>query len=167
LNSVPIHLPPLRKRKEDIPLLAEHFLQRFRDEHGKEVRGFGLETVALLVRYDWPSNVRELENVVQRAGFTAAGDTIQPSDLPPELTGESVQGSGDVEALETAVTRVVEHLWDAPPPGGVYHAVIDRVERVLVERAVERARGIRVRAARLLGINRNTLYAKVERGGTS
>ena len=65
------------------------------------------------------------------------------------------------------MARVAEHLFDAPPPAGVYRAVLDRVQRVLVERAIERARGVRLQAARLLGINRNTLYAKFERADRS
>ena len=164
LNVVPIHLPPLRERREDVPLLAHHFLRRFAEENQKSFEGFTSEAVELLVRYDWPGNVRELENAVERAVVLARGPTIEARDLPllfGDRPGAAATAPGRGEGLESALARLAAQLFDAPPPEGVYRAVVARVERVLLDQALARARGVRLQAARLLGINRNTLYAKL------
>jgi Nif-specific regulatory protein len=163
LGVVPIHLPPLRERKRDIPLLAQHFLSRFCQKNRKTAQGFAPEAMALLTGYDWPGNVRELEDAVERAVVVSRGDLIQASDMSPDLSGFVRTNGGEGQALEAAVAQLVERLFADPPPEGVYRAVMDRVERVLVNRAVERSEGIRLQAARLLGINRNTLYSKLDR----
>ncbi len=165
LNVVPIHLPPLRERREDVPLLAHHFLQKYCRENGKEIQGFTPEAVALLTRYGWPGNVRELENTVERGVVLGRGEVIGAADLPADLSGPVRGHGGAGEGLEGEVGRLAETLFDASPPEGVYRAIVERVERVLLDRALRRAAGVRLRAARLLGINRNTLYAKLEREG--
>ncbi|MDW7712553.1 MAG: sigma 54-interacting transcriptional regulator, partial [Deferrisomatales bacterium] len=162
LNVVPLHLPPLRERREDVPLLAHHFLRRFSEENRKPFEGISPEALELLVRHDWPGNVRELENTVERAVVLARGPLILPQDLPGFLA-ESAPARGEGPRLEDAVARVAADLFEEPPPEGVYRAVVGRVERVLLDHALARSGGVRLQAARLLGINRNTLYAKLER----
>jgi len=162
LNVVPIHLPPLRERRDDVPLLAHHFLQRFSEENRKPFEGFSPEAVERLARHDWPGNVRELENAVERTVVLAPGPVIRATDLPPSLSGRVRPRDSGVE-LETAVARAAEGLFDAPPPEGVYRALVGRVEQVLLDQALARCDGVRLQAARLLGINRNTLHAKIGR----
>jgi Nif-specific regulatory protein len=163
LNVVPIHLPPLRERREDVPLLAHHFLQRFCDENGKVLEGFTREALDALVRHEWPGNVRELENTVERGVVLARKWTIGAEDLPPALVRPGSRRQAPATDLEAAVAQLADRLFDAPPTEGVYRAVVGRAEQALVERALARAEGVRLQAARLLGINRNTLYAKLER----
>ncbi len=159
LNVVPIHLPPLRDRGEDVALLAHHFLARFGEENGKQVRGFSPAALDALSRHDWPGNVRELENVVERAVVLSRGPLVGLDELPWRDGAAPVDRE---EPLEATVARAAEPLFADPPPQGVYRALLDRVERALVERALERSGGVRLKAARLLGINRNTLYAKLD-----
>ncbi|GAB4263175.1 MAG: sigma-54-dependent Fis family transcriptional regulator [Deferrisomatales bacterium] len=167
LNAVPIHLPPLRERREDIPLLVRHFLDRGAgegagpDRPGPQVAP---EAMAALCGYRWPGNVRELRQVLGRAVVVAREGRIERDDLPAAVTGGPLpEGPGD--GLEAAVAQAAERLFEAPPPEGVYRTILERVESALVERALNRCGGVRLQAARLLGINRNTLYAKLERGG--
>ncbi len=163
LNVVPIHLPPLRERRDDVPLLAHHFLQRFCDENAKVLDGFTREALDALVRHEWPGNVRELENTVERGVVLARKRTIGAEDLPPALVRPGGRRQAPAADLEAAVAQLADRLFDAPPTEGVYRAVVGRAEQALVERALTRAEGVRLQAARLLGINRNTLYAKLER----
>jgi len=166
LNVVPIHLPPLRERPEDVPLLAHHFLTRFSDENRKHFEGFSPDAMELLTRHPWPGNVRELENAVERVVVLARGPLIRPTDLPSGLAKRSQLPVGAGE-LEAAVAGAAEGLFEAPPAEGVYRAIIERVERVLLDQALSRSDGVRLQAARLLGINRNTLHAKLERPTSS
>ena len=87
INVIPIHLPPLRDRKEDIPLLADHFLARYRDQMGKRVTGISGEALSLLERYRWPGNIRELENVIERAVALEQTPVILPDSLSPVVRG--------------------------------------------------------------------------------
>jgi Nif-specific regulatory protein len=163
LNVVPIHLPPLRERKEDVPLLAHHFLAKYSKENAKELRGFTPEAMARLTAFDWPGNVRELENAVERMVVMARGDVIELSDLPPGSSSAARQAVEGFATLDAAVAHAAEAYFSSPPPEGVYRAVLDRVERILVKEALERTGQVRLKAAQLLGINRNTLQAKTER----
>src|SRR5262249_14209538 len=85
LNVLPIHLPPLRERREDIPLLVAHFIQKFSKELGKDVRGVTPEAMAVLERYDWPGNIRELENAVERAIVLGSGEMVDVGSLPESV----------------------------------------------------------------------------------
>jgi DNA-binding NtrC family response regulator len=114
LNIIPVHLPPLRERKEDIPLLVQHFLQRCARRLGKELHYVTREAMALLERHDWPGNVRELGNTIERAVVFAAGDAIEPRDLPPRLSGAQPAGEQLVlsasYSLAAAERRYVEFV---------------------------------------------------------
>ncbi len=163
LNVVPVHLPPLRERKRDVPLLADYFLRKFVEENEKPITGFSREALAAMGKHNWPGNVRELENLVERCVVLANHPVIDLDDLPEEVGGKGSylpsKNSGD---LESAVAETVAPLFDEPPREGVYRAVNDRVTEALVKMALERSGGVKLKAARLLGINRNTLYAKLD-----
>ena len=140
LNVVPITLPPLRERREDIPLLAEHFLAEIAERNQKMIRGFSPQAMDLLVRNRWKGNVRELENVVERAVIMARGDLIQPGDLPGNLLLES----------------------ETPSSGVIPGRPLSDLEREAILSTLEMTGGNRTETARLLGISRRTLQYKLK-----
>ncbi len=146
LNVVPITVPPLRERKEDIPLLAEHFLARFGEKNRKMLKAISGKALDLLVRYDWPGNVRELENCIERAVILARDEVVVPADLPPQIrTLPSEQGQGGL-ALPYGVS-------------------LQEMEKALITKTLEDTGGNRTRAAEILGINRRTLQNKLKEYG--
>jgi DNA-binding NtrC family response regulator len=140
LNVVNIFLPDLKERREDIALLIDHFLKRF---EGGSTRHFSNEAMRLLLGYDWPGNVRELQNAVEHATAIGAGETLSIADLPPHLIGATIERQ--------------------EPAGEVL--TLEEVERRHILRTLEEAEGNHARAARLLGIDRRTLYRKLEKYG--
>ncbi len=147
INVVPIALPPLRDRKGDVPLLAQHFVLHFNREFKKNVEGFSRRALAALERYGWPGNVRELRNVVERIMILEPSGTLHLEDLPPEIRGETGTGQGAEQAFRL-------------PPEGV---VLEQVEEALVRQALARASDNRTHAARLLGITRDALRYKLKK----
>ena len=152
LNIVPIRIPPLRERREDIPLLAEAFLKQFRAEFGKHVTGISGEAMQALRAHDWPGNVRELRNVIERAVLLGSEPELTMQDLPVELC-ELMGGSA---APSQRLLRL--------PPGGIRFS---QLERDLVEQALEAAGGNQTQAARLLGMNRDQIRYRIEKFGLS
>ena len=144
LNVITLHLPPLRDRPDDVPLLAEYFLQRFSDSRGRNVR---LAPAALEVMqgYDWPGNVRELENALERAAVMTAGDEILPGALPPRIT-------------ERAPQPLVQA--SLPP-----NPTLEIIERAYIHWVLQAEGGNKTRAAEVLGIDPSTLYRKLLRYG--
>ncbi|MDO8476491.1 MAG: sigma-54 dependent transcriptional regulator [Candidatus Rokubacteria bacterium] len=136
LNVIPIQLPPLRERREDIPLLVAHFLQKFSKELGKDVRGVTPEAMAVLERYRWPGNIRELENVLERAIVLGAGDMLGIDSLP-----ESVRRERPVKGLDSV---------DLPEDGLDLEATLDTIEGRYLQRALDRTGGVQTKAAELL-----------------
>src|SRR5215467_7029441 len=128
LNVLPIHLPPLRERREDIPLLVAHFLQKFSKDLSKDVRGVTPDALAVLERYHWPGNIRELENVLERAIVLGGGDMLGAEALP-----ESVRRERPVKGME-----VVE----LPEEGLDLEATLDDLERRYLQRALDRTGGV-------------------------
>lgn len=151
LNVVRIVLPPLRERREDIPMLAHHFLRRFAKVNGYAIGGFVPETMGLLERYGWPGNVRELENVVERAVSLAHGPLIMPDDLP-ELVRTGPLASTATEDPSRAGQDQA-------------HLTLDEVEKRHLIRVLKETAGNKVKAAKILGIDRRTLYRMAERFG--
>ncbi|HIE26687.1 TPA: sigma-54-dependent Fis family transcriptional regulator [Candidatus Poribacteria bacterium] len=143
LNVVPITVPPLRERKEDIPLLAEHFLKYYAEKNHRPVKGLLPRTLDLLMRYDWPGNVRELENAMERAVIIARAEQLTPADLPLNIQALA----DDLQTLETGVI-----------PG----RTIKEVERDLIIKTLEQTGGNRTHAAKTLGITRKTLQNKLK-----
>jgi len=151
LNVVRIVLPPLRERREDIPMLAQHFLQKFAAANAQPIRGFIPDTMTLLERYHWPGNVRELENVIERAVSLAHGPLVLPEDLP-----ETIRTAGG-GPLDDKVGKASER-------DDTLVTLNEMAKRHLV-RVLEETGGNKVRAAKILGIDRRTLYRMAERYG--
>jgi two-component system response regulator PilR (NtrC family) len=140
INVIPIVLPPLRERREDIPLIAEHFLAKYAEQMGKAVGAISHDAMDLLKRHDWPGNIRELENVIERAVALESTPAILPDSLPPSVRAASPRA--DVPAS------------DALPAGGFdLEAHVKEIERGYIAQALERAGGVQVKAAELLGMS--------------
>jgi two-component system nitrogen regulation response regulator GlnG len=165
LNVIQINIPPLRKRKEDIIPLAEHFLQKHQAGMGGMKKAFTPETMKVLRAYDWPGNVRELENAVQRAVTLAQGDKIFPDALPQQLFKPGLGITISFENfLEEKLSDLVDRLGGLDQ-GDIYDLVMQRVEKPLITFVLRKTEGNQVRAANLLGINRNTLRKKIKELG--
>ncbi len=162
LNVIQINIPPLRKRKDDIVPLAEHFLQKYQAGPGGIRKVFTPETLKVFRAYDWPGNVRELENAVQRAVTLSQGDKIFPDSLPPQLfkPGHGI-GLSFESFLEEKLADLVDRLGGLEQ-GDIHSMVIHRVEKPLITLVLKKTEGNQVRAANLLGINRNTLRKKIK-----
>jgi transcriptional regulator with PAS, ATPase and Fis domain len=154
LHVVRVTLPPLRSRTEDIPLLVDHFIARFNALQGRRVRGISERAMALLMRYSFPGNVRELENAVEHAFVVGGAKYIEAGDLPPHIQGHSPVGLGP-PAGTTALPRTASS--ELGP--------LEDAEAATLRACLERHRGNRTRAARDLGISRNTLWRKLKRYG--
>ncbi|MFN4092318.1 MAG: sigma-54-dependent transcriptional regulator [Brevundimonas sp.] len=170
LNVFPIEAPALRDRREDIPALVEHFVGRFNVEEGKRVAGCAAETLALLQNFDWPGNVRQLENAVYRAIVLADAPFLQPYDFPA-ISGVAAPATAE-EAAPVAATGVV--YADLPPlPDTPVRILDDRghlrtleeIEHDLIQHAIDVYAGHMSEIARRLGIGRSTLYRKVREQG--
>ncbi|QDT70841.1 Transcriptional regulatory protein ZraR [Planctomycetes bacterium MalM25] len=166
LNVVPIWLPPLRQRREDIPQLVTHFLNAYNEENDRYVVHIDPRAMEALQDYAWPGNVRELQNYVERAVVMASGDELTWELLPPVVRGESNAPRGafrrmDFESL--AVQLVEEGLAKADDESNDLHGrVVDRVEREVIAQVLSRCDGVQIKAAQRLGINRNTLHKKIK-----
>jgi two-component system NtrC family response regulator len=144
LSVIMLHIPPLRERRDDIPLLANHFLRKF--NQGNDVR-LAPEALASLTAYGWPGNVRELENVIQRASVLKRGDTIIPADLPDKIKKDKM-----------SVDNIILNL----PDEGIS---LEDLEKNLIIKALEKHKGNQTRAAEYLGISRPTLIYRMEKYG--
>ena len=165
LNVVTVNLPPLRERRRDIPLLVEHFLAKHVEELGE--RGVAPEALDRLVGYDWPGNVRELENVVQRAMVMATAGVILPEHLPigPVSAAASVAVDATLEEIiERKLMECVRGLRERSS-ANLYDLVVGLVEKPLLRAVLRETSGNQVRAAQILGINRNTLRKKLTEHG--
>src|SRR3954453_18615528 len=165
LNVVPIYLPPLRERREDIPSLVEFFLKRYADQNRREVRRVHPEAMRLLRDHDWPGNVRELQNYVERAVILGAGPELTVEHLPPQLRGESAPRpirarGGDLNALTSELVR--QGVRAAGPSANDLHPrIVGQVERELIQQVLASCERVQIKAAARLGINRNTLHKKL------
>ncbi len=156
MNVVHVHLPPLRERKSDIPLLLEHFLAKFNARLDRDVKGFSAAALARLGAHPWRGNIRELENVVERCMLFCDGEEVQTKHLPPEIRG----AERDADSTD-------EHA-EAEAGGGLKAAVKEataKVERELIVRALEQMKGNVTHAARILKISRKSLQTKMKELG--
>ena len=142
INTVEIHLPPLRDRREDIPLLAAHFLNRNRSRYRKQVSGFTPAAMQQLMQYAWPGNVRELEHTVERAVLLCRGEEIEPANLAIA----AARSSSSFEAISENMS-------------------IDEVESLLIKKVLRRCDGNISQAAEALGLSRSALYRRIEKYG--
>jgi two-component system nitrogen regulation response regulator GlnG len=167
LNVVPIRLPPLRERVDDVGDLAMHFLKTAQRE-GEPIKSISPEAIRLMQNYSWPGNVRELENLVRRLSALYADESISAEIVQNELnivdrqSNPGVTGPMDVSmAVETHVGQVLREFEPNLPPAGLYQRVIDKVEAPLIAMALNACGGNQIKAADLLGLNRNTLRKKI------
>lgn len=165
LNVVPLRLPPLRERTDDIPDLVRHFLLRAEKE-GLPPKLLTGEALDRLRAYRWPGNVRELENLMRRLAALNADEIVQAAAVDHELGGERHRQPVDGDSsLSGAVERHLEAYFAAHgetlPPDGVYQRVLQEVERPLIALSLRATRGNQIKAASLLGLNRNTLRKKI------
>ena len=161
LNVINIALPPLRKRTEDIEILARRFLLRVAAELGLEEKRLRPETVTVLEAYSWPGNVRQLLNLCRQMCVMAPGDQIFPDDLPPELRG--LQKPEDEDSAWTASLRNWASQELTSGRGDLVGRAQADLERVLIDCALEQTGGQRQKAAELLGLGRNTLTRKLQK----
>lgn len=143
INVVRIELPPLRRRKEDIPLLVDEFIKKFNRIEKKSIKSITSEALSMLMGYDWPGNIRELENVIERACVLCNGDMIDTSQLPPEITTKSQIGRKSTKLKLASRT----------------------IEATMIEEALQRHNYNRQAAAKALGIHRSTLFRKIKNFG--
>ncbi len=144
LNVIPIHLPALRERPDDIPPLAAHFLAKFAAQAGRTLAGFSDRAIAAMERYAWPGNVRELENAIERAVVLAQSAVIDLSDLPPEVRGGQAGADGTYQVNTVRLSEV---------------------EEIIIRRVLARTGWNIKRSAEMLGITRATLYSKIRKFG--
>ncbi len=163
LNVVPIALPPLRERKEDIHDLAHFFINKANDELNLNIQGCREDTMELLRTYSWPGNVREMENTIYRATLLAADPILSPSDFPDLLSSpESREVGASLEDLIAGKLSASLMPIDVNELDDLYDMVLHQMERPLIRIILEKTRGNQVRAAEILGINRNTLRKKIQ-----
>ncbi len=145
LSVIPIYIPALKERKEDIPLLVQHFFQKYKKRENKKLKEIDKNVINRLMHYDWPGNIRELENIIERAVVICSKNNITVEDLPPEIAGT---GSGDVKCMTAEL-----------PEEGI---TIKQMTRELIIKTLEKTRGNKSKAARMLGITRKALYARLK-----
>jgi two-component system response regulator PilR (NtrC family) len=139
INVIPIHLPPLRDRDEDIPLLAEYFLEKYREQMSKDVHALSQTAMDLLEAYDWPGNIRELENVIERAVALEESQTILPESLPEHIAKRVAKGPAAAGLLPENGFNLEEH--------------VEGLEKEYITQALARSGGVQVKAAELLGMS--------------
>ncbi|MCF6214652.1 MAG: nitrogen regulation protein NR(I) [Emcibacter sp.] len=173
LNVVPLRLPPLRERVEDINDLMRQFLNSYAAENSQVPKLIDKEALNYLKQYHWPGNVRELENLCQRIAALYVEDTITLeiacSEMMPLPVGEQVEGNevASNETLQESINRHLKRYFDAHlphdlPPAGLYSRLLSEFERPLIENTLSATRGNQIKAAELLGLNRNTLRKKIK-----
>jgi two-component system NtrC family response regulator len=150
LNVVSIRVPPLRERREDIPVLAAHFVSKFGERLARPIREVDSNVMSALYRYSWPGNVRELENVIERAMVLSRTSTIMPEDLPPEIRESHEVGEG-IDSLISCERGLAETL--------------DALEERMIRQALKKAANVQAQAAKNLGISRSNLQYKMKKYG--
>lgn len=166
LNVVPIYLPPLRERREDIEPLVLHFLQRYAEQNRRDMRHVEPEAMRLLREHDWPGNVRELQNYIERAVILGTGSDLVVENLPSQLRGQvtprpirprtnSDQNTLCTELVRQGISSAGSHAND------LHERIVGRVERELIQQVLQSCERVQIKAAARLGINRNTLHKKL------
>ena len=163
LNVIRVHLPSLRERREDIPLLMDHFLKRAAQELGVEAKVLMPETIGILQALEWRGNVRQLENTARWLTVMASGREVHREDLPPELSGDQAGASVDGDWRSTLRSWIRSSL--AAGKVGLLDQALPEFETIMIETALEHTGGRKQDAARLLGWGRNTLTRKIKELG--
>ncbi len=164
-KRIALHLPPLRERKEDIPLLITHFLHLVQDELGKPIRGISQEGMKLLQNYVWPGNVRELENSIRSAVALSRSDVILPDDLPDEIhlgPSATIPNTSHVETSLKSVLKDITKVGIAEGSQQLYDDAIGMFDKTIIELALDECSDNQSKTAELLGISRTTLIKKMK-----
>ncbi len=158
MNVIPIHVPPLRRRRTDIPLLVDFFLKKFRKDQDTPVESFSSEAMAALIQYDWPGNVRELENLIKRLIILCDNPVVAMTDLPEHFYAEE-DADTDTDAIGGELPLMEEgmNLSDA----------VKAYETRIISNALEKSDGVKAKAARMLKIKRTTLVEKIKKHNIS
>jgi transcriptional regulator with PAS, ATPase and Fis domain len=170
LNVVPIHLPPLRERREDIPMLVDHFLEKYNRENGKTVTKISREVLDHLLAYSWPGNVRELENCIEHAIVMSPGKTLSISLLPAEVLngvadGSARRGPPSPGRLQGDLQMLLERYYKtAEESAGAREELHRLIERIIISRALSDGMSQRTLAAKL-GLSRTTLRSRLQEYG--
>jgi len=146
INVIPIRVPPLRERQEDIPLLADHFLQRIRLKNGKEIQGIDDDAMRLLIMYSWPGNVRELKSAFEYAAVSCQESLIKPYHLPPNIFQGKSRELQEIKHGKTTLNR-------------------ESMKKKQLLKALEQADGNQSEAARILGVSRVTIWNRMKKFG--
>jgi DNA-binding NtrC family response regulator len=150
LSVIPLNLPPLRERKEDVPLFLQHFMDQFNRMRDRKLQGFSPGALHALMNYHWPGNIRELENLVDRVVVLKGQGIVEPEDLPDKMC--------TIWTPSPSAAMV-----EIPDEGFCLAIAVREFERELISRALQKADGVKNRAAQLLGIKRTTLIEKLKR----
>src|SRR5947209_18637358 len=166
LNVVSIYLPPLRNRREDIPRLIDHFLDKYNSVNDRRLRRISRDMLNVLLRYPWPGNVRELENAIER-GVVLSNDEDFTEELLPlsvRMFAQQRRTNQSNESIDSLTARLADQSIGEYEmrEGDIYKLVVDQIEHALIERALTKCDGVKTKAADFLGINRNTLNKKVK-----
>lgn len=163
ISLITIHLPPLRERRDDLPLLVRHFIQTINAKLNRAIRGVDDQAIRRLQEHAWPGNIGELERVLTRAAIVAGGDIITSNDISFLTDSVFVAGTDGLSGLQRSVRAALqERLVDSPAAdaGSIFHHIVDAVETALVKEALVITNGNQVKASELLGLNRATLRKK-------
>ncbi|MCX7988636.1 MAG: sigma-54 dependent transcriptional regulator, partial [Thermodesulfovibrio sp.] len=158
LNVIPIHIPPLRERKEDIPLLLNHFLAKFCKKRKRQILTISKDAMRCLENYHWPGNIRELENLCDRLSVLVSGNKVEIYDLPEKILGNQKDLYQPSKTLDVTAGDFV-----FPENGFDLNKVLNDFERKAIIEALKRTNGVKSKAASLLGLNRTTLIEKMKK----
>jgi two-component system response regulator PilR (NtrC family) len=150
LNVIPIFLPPLRERKEDIPLLINNFIEKYAQMFGKEIRTISSYAMELLMNYDFPGNIRELENIIERGVAMESSNIILPENLTLSTNSTAGAYKFDIEITDKGINLNTE---------------LEKIEKVMIEKALQRTKGSKTKAAELLNVTFDSLRYRIEKLG--
>ncbi|MCX8028891.1 MAG: sigma 54-interacting transcriptional regulator [Brevinematales bacterium] len=162
LNVVKVTLPPLRERIEDIPLLVDHFIKKFAREHNKNISRIDKEFIELLTLHNWPGNVRELENVVEQAVVMSTDGVISKSLLPRYIFNKTTSKMNYEEKISEAITEFIQSN-DIDSESNLYEKIVSPVIKTLLNQLLVRTNKNKLKASKILGINRNTLFSYIKK----
>jgi nitrogen regulation protein NR(I) len=165
LNVIPLHIPPLKKRTGDIPLLLDHFVNEYAAKRKRKPLRFAKNVMERLMQYEWTGNVRELENVIERLTVLAGGDFIELSDLPEEFRGTAGISHEALSYKSDKASDTTGKTFNIPLAGVNLNEMVHDMEKNMILSALDKTGGIRIKAAALLGLNRTTLIEKMKKMG--
>jgi DNA-binding NtrC family response regulator len=168
LKVVTIHLPPLRERLEDIPLLVSHFVKKYSRDNNKPLLKVDAAAMKVLLAYPWPGNIRELKNVINSAVVFSKGETLLSEDFEPLLYGSNALDEAAQESSTRDFYAMLKPLFNAISfnhEGSAYEEIISRVEESLIRLTMEKYRNNQVHAAKFLGVSRNMLRERLKKYG--